>query len=134
MMPHDNVYTRIGICKTHGIGVLCIKKIPKGEVIFEGGNAPVAWVKFADIEHIEYNLKKLYTDFGIRRGDYIGIPSSFNNMTIGWYLNHNAESPNVDYNKENYHFYAKRDIEVGEELTADYNLYCDNVLYNHFAI
>ena len=44
-------------------------------------------------------------------------------MTVSWYLNH-SNNPNVEIDA-NYHFFAKRSIRRGEELTVDYRTYSD---------
>jgi hypothetical protein len=66
---------------------------------------------------------KLYEDFAVFRGPECGCPTNFNSLTVSWYLNHSNE-PNVGCDKQ-FDFFALRDIEPGEELTADYSSYSD---------
>ncbi len=48
---------------------------------------------------------------------------SFNKLTVAWYLNE-SKTPNVGCDK-NFKFYAATDINAGDELTADYDEYCE---------
>lgn len=50
------------------------------------------------------------------------------NLTPGWFVNHNENDPNLIYNSEQYCYFAARDIAVGEELTANYQSYSDNII------
>lgn len=47
-------------------------------------------------------------------------PKAFNNMPIGNYLNHSKADSNIKY-LGNEQYAAKRAIQAGEELLADYN-------------
>lgn len=131
-MPHDNVYTKLDVTKDRGIGVFCIREIPENTMVFEGENNSLVWVNVKDIEDLKSEIKTIYLKFGIRRGDYIGIISHLNNLPIGWYVNHDHVNPNLNYNYYGYFFYANRKILVGEELTANYDLYCENRKYDRF--
>lgn len=124
-LPHDNAYTRIGTSKIHGVGVFAILPIKKGTFIFAGEDSTIVWVNKKIVAELPEEIRKIYDDFCINRCDCYGAPSSFNNLSIGWYLNH-SDNPNVLVD-ENYDFYAKSDILVGEELTVDYNSFegCD---------
>ena len=74
-------------------------------------------------EHLPAAIKQFYEDFAIIKGDKYGSPRHFDALTTSWYLNHSIH-PNVASDKQ-YRFYALRDIEAGEELTADYRTYSD---------
>lgn len=127
-LPHLHVYSRLGVSKIQGVGVFAILAIPAGTMVFAGDEADLIWIKKADIQSLTPAQQKLYYDFGLQRGDLIGCPTSFNNLTPGWFVNHNENDPNLAYDLKECHFYAIRDIAVGEELTASYHLYADNLI------
>ena len=122
--PHDKVYVRLGISKVHGIGVFAIRDIPRGVKIFAGENEETVWVSRKQVEKLAPELRRLYEDFCILDGDEYGAPKTFNNLSVGWYLNHKAQGANVRCNR-NYDFVSKRLIRKGEELTTDYWAICD---------
>lgn len=125
--PHESVFTRIKPSPIVGVGVFAILNIPKGTYIFKGDNTPLNWLDSdkIDLELMEPEIKKIYKDFCIEKNEksklIYGCPTSFNNMTISWFLNH-SKSPNVICDCE-YNFYAARDIKIDEELTVDYSTY-----------
>jgi hypothetical protein len=122
--PHAGVYARLGRSKHHGVGVLAIRRIPKGTKLFEGDFAEMVWVELSRLPKRPAAIKDLYRDFGVFRNDRVGVPIHFNRMTISWYLNE-SKSPNVRCD-ENYEFFASEDIGIGEELTVDYSTYSES--------
>jgi len=122
-LPHDDVFTRLQPSPIHGVGVFAIRRIPKGSCIFGADDAPLVWVPKKPIKYLSKPLKRLYDDFSVIKGDRYGCPSSFNDLTVSWYLNH-SENPNVTAD-DSYKFYAMRDIEEGEELTVNYRTYSE---------
>jgi len=77
-----------------------------------------------DLKGIEPELKKLYDDFCIIKGDEYKCPRSFNCLTVGWYINESRDNPNVKCTEE-YDFVATRDIMKDEELLANYSTYSE---------
>jgi SET domain-containing protein len=122
-LPHEGVYTRLAPSKIHGVGVFAIRDIPKGAYVFVDDEADIVWVNKKDIEGLPTAIRRFYDDFAIVKGSSYGCPVSFDKLTNSWFLNDSAE-PNVAADRE-YRFYALRDIEKGEELTADYETYSD---------
>ena len=122
--PHDGVYVRIGRSAIHGVGVIAILPIPQGTNLFPWDNEPLAWVPQAEIATLPPALQQLYADFGVRRGDTIGVPPSLSRLTPGWHLNQPApgEAANVRVDSD-LQFYAMRDIAPGEELTVEYGTF-----------
>ncbi|MEA3001293.1 MAG: uncharacterized protein QOH81_81 [Sphingomonadales bacterium] len=122
-LPHEQVYVRLGLSAVHGIGVFAIRRIPRGTNIFANDAVEMVWVEKAALEAADPTPaeRALYVDFGIHRGERIGCPVNFHNLTPGWYLNQPApdEQPNVA-SDEAFSFTAARDIEEGEELTIRY--------------
>jgi SET domain-containing protein len=123
IMPHKHTLVRLKPSKIHGVGVFAIKRISKGDLIFPDDDGEMTWVNKKLIDKLPAAIKRLYIDFCVYEGDRVLCPSSFNRMTISWFLNH-SDNPNVACD-ENYCFTALRDIEVDEELTANYKEYSD---------
>ncbi|HEX8620355.1 MAG TPA: SET domain-containing protein [Allosphingosinicella sp.] len=127
-LPHEGVWVRLGVSAIEGVGVFAIRTIPKGTDIFANDRVPLTWVSRADLEEagLSEAERALYDDFGIRRGDRIGCPANFHNLTPGWYLNEPpaGEEANVG-TEDGLTFLAARDIAEGEELTIDYGSFSD---------
>jgi hypothetical protein len=127
-LPHDGVWVRLGLSPIEGVGVFAIRPIPKGTDIFANDGVPLVWVDKADLERAGLTAaeRDLYRDFGINRGDRIGCPANFHNLTPGWYLNEPkpGERANVR-TADGLVFLAARDIAEGEELTIDYESFSE---------
>ena len=120
-LPHIGICTRLKHSKIHkgGVGVFAIIDIPKGTNIFGGDVVKMVWIDRNKVKHVDPEIKKLYNDFCVIKGDKYGCPVNFNSMTIGWYLNHSKTNPSVGITKS-YDFVALRNIKKGEELSTDY--------------
>jgi len=72
---------------------------------------------------VEENIRQLYDDYCVLSdGKWYG-PSDFNNLTVGWYLNHSSD-PNVAYDSE-FNFTTLRHIHKHEELSVDYRMHSE---------
>jgi len=122
-LPHEGVYVRLGASPIHGIGVFALQPISAGTNVFANDQRAITWVPstILDDESVPPFLRRLYSDFAIRRGNELGSPANFNLLTVGWYLNEPraGEQPNVGPTAE-FELVALRDIEAGEELTLSY--------------
>jgi SET domain-containing protein len=119
-LPHRQVYTRIAVSKIHGFGVRAIVPIKKGTYIFYGDDETMRWVHRRTLRNLSKPIQKLYDDFCVQDGQWLGCPQNFNRMAAAWYLN-DSKNPNVAADRS-YRFYALRGIREGEELTVDYGL------------
>jgi len=124
--PHEGVYARIGRSRVHGVGVLAIRDIPAGILVFRGESERVVWVPRATVRRLPPAMRQLYEDFGMLWGDQLGVPPTLNMLSVGWYVNH-SERPNVEADEEG-RFRTLRRIRKGEELTADYRTFTDEPL------
>lgn len=127
-LPHEGVYVRLGVSDIEGVGVFAIRRIPEGTNIFANDKVELVWVEKAalDAAGLSAAERDLYEAFGINRGDKVGVPVNFHNLTPGWYLNEPAEggSANVRVDAK-MNFFASRDIAEGEELTVDYEAFSE---------
>ncbi|HLL29959.1 MAG TPA: SET domain-containing protein [Allosphingosinicella sp.] len=127
-LPHQGVFVRLGLSAVHGIGVFAIRPIPAGTDIFASDTVPLVWVSKAELEQAGLTPaeRALYHDFGINRGDTIGCPADFHNLTPGWYLNEPAPGAEANVRStDRLSFIACRDIAEGEELSIDYEGFSD---------
>jgi len=121
-LPHQNVYTRLAPSNLHGVGVFAIRRIPRGTQLFTGDEGAMVWIPRDRLGRLPPAVRRLYDDFCVVRGALLGCPTSFNNLTPGWYINH-SDSPNTAIDAD-YNFHTIQIVSVGEELTVDYNTYC----------
>ena len=109
--------------RLHGVGVVAIENIPKGTYVFEPDDDALVSVRASATKSLPPDVRRLYKDFCVLKGDKYECPSSFNKLTPAWFLN-NSKDPNMAADSS-LKFYAIRDIEAGEELTAEYATYSD---------
>lgn len=127
-LPHEGVWVRLGLSEIEGIGVFAIRPIPRGTDIFANDAVPLVWVDKAELDRAALTEaeRALYRDFGINRGETIGCPANFHNLTPGWYLNepNRGDGANVR-TADGLTFLAARDIAEGEELTIVYESFSE---------
>ena len=117
----QEVFCRLGISKTHGVGVFALRGIPKGI------NPLVSWLDSQEIaftqkelEAIPKEVKKQIALFCYYDTKKTLVPKiGLNAMTMGIYLNH-SKKPNVELRKAG-QFKTLRAIKRGEELLLDYD-------------
>lgn len=119
--PHQNLYTRLKRC-SKGVGVFAIREIPEATKLFVGDIGETVKVLVSEVDRIaDGELRLMYYDFcPIIDGCFLA-PIDFNQMTMGWYLNH-SDDPNVRVDGR-LQFVSSRLIKVDDELTADYTTY-----------
>jgi SET domain-containing protein len=121
--PHAGVFARIARSRLHGVGVIAIRTIPKGTLVFAGEDEHAVWVRCSTVRRLPAALRALYEDFGMLDGAWLGVPVSFNQLSVGWYVNH-SDRPNLVAGDDG-RFRALRRVRAGEELTADYRTFAD---------
>jgi SET domain-containing protein len=123
LMRHltEEVYCRLGISKTHGVGVFSIRPIPKGTFPLKT-RARQTEVRITRDElaalpkGVITQLKRFCYH---EKGTYYVPSSGFNTMDLAVYLNH-SKKPNLRFTKKGV-LEALKDIRKGEELTIDYD-------------
>ena len=121
-----DVYCRLGVTK-HGVGVVAIRRIPKGTDPFKHCDAhgdvleiPRAEFDAADAPE---EAKELVRDFcALQDGVYFVPDYGIDAIDKSFFLNH-SKTPNMVTHDQGETFVAKRAIKKGEELTADYDTY-----------
>ena len=124
-LPHDQVWTRLGVSAIHGIGVFAIRPIAAGTNVFATDQREIVWIDAAILDSALTPAEvRLYEDFCIRRGGLLGCPASFNLLGVGWHVNEPAagEVANLAV-LDDYEMVAARDIAEGEELTVRYDTF-----------
>jgi uncharacterized protein len=122
--PHENVYTRLK-SSLNGVGVFAIRDIPIGTRLFVGDIGETVQILVSDVEKVQdTELRRMYYDFCPVIKSHFIAPADFNQMTMGWYINH-SHDPNVKVD-EFLQFATSRPVGLGEELTADYLTYSEH--------
>jgi hypothetical protein len=127
--PDRDAYKRLRPSKVHkgGIGVFAIRAINKGTLIFAGDLEEMVWIDSNRLSRKTPRVRALYDDFAIIKNGRHGCPTTFNRLTLSWYINEPARGhkPNVRCDPETYDFYALNNIPAGDELTVDYKTYSE---------
>ncbi len=124
--PHLQVFTRLQPSKAYPgqVSVFALSKIKKGVRLFSGENEEIVWLDKKTIkqQRMSKPARKLYKDFSLVRDGRLGCPTSFNRLTVAWYLKQAAPGikPNVRPDRY-YEFRTLRDIAPGEELIAEFS-------------
>lgn len=105
----------LSVSKIHGVGVFARRKIEKGERIWLGSYKDIRWVK----KPVNGKFEELCKTYGIETPTGYWIPLDFSRMSLDFFLNH-SDDPNVE-RPGDVVFFAKRDIQKGEEITTDFS-------------
>lgn len=121
-----DVYCRLGVTK-HGVGVIAIRRIPKGTDPFKNADpcGDVLKVPKYDLDQFDApeEAKELVRDFcALQDGIYYVPNYGIDALTKSYFLNH-SKTPNMTTPDKGETFITMRDIKAGEELTADYDAY-----------
>lgn len=124
----EDVFTRLAPSKIHGIGVFAIKQIPKGTNPFRGDGITYGSIPLSkkELREVPRAVRKLVHDMCAIEDGYHWVPDTgIEKITKSWYLNHSTH-PNVRVVSGG-EFVTTRTINIGEELTADYRTYSEEV-------
>ncbi len=127
------VYTRLGVT-AHGVGVIAIRHIPKGTDPFLNADPMGDVLEIPKTELDAFpapdEAKELVRDFcALQDGIYFVPNYGIDALTKFYYLNH-SDNPNMMTPDKGETFITMRDINKGEELTANYNSYHET---DHFV-
>ena len=122
----NDVYCRLD--KTvNGVGVVAVRKIPKGVNPFKNCEPFGATLEIPATEleaaPVPESAKKIVRDFFcLENGLYFVSDYGVDAIDKSFFLNH-SYTPNMETFDDWETFLAAREIEEGEELTSDYRLY-----------
>ena len=132
MLNHlkNDVYCRIGVSNTHGVGVIAISDIPINTRPFKSLNHKqnkIITLTIKDMEKagINKNVINTVNDFFGSDGSCDIFQYGPNDINISYYLNHSTNN-NLDLIETTdvyYEFITNRDIKKGEELFINYEQY-----------
>jgi hypothetical protein len=126
LLSLNDVYTRIARTE-HGVGVVAIRPIPQGTDPFKNCDpfGDVIEIPEAEFEAspAPESVKQMVRDFcALQDGVYFVPNYGIDAIDKSYFVNHSRE-PNLISIDDGESFIAAYDIEVGEELTADYRKY-----------
>ena len=101
-----------------GVGVFVTHGVKKGTLLSLFPDMGTRVMTYESYLKLSCRSQKFLDVFGVSMENGFSYPSSFSQMSIGWYLNHSFE-PNAHHD-EQYNYYALRDIEGGEEVVINY--------------
>lgn len=116
-MSDTNEFSFILRSAEYGIGVFATEDIKKGSHLRLFGDEET--IDLRSLVRKKDEIPLVFRDYCIDHGAELICPNDFGQMHIGWYLNH-SYTPNT-YPDADYKWYALRDIQMGEEITIDYN-------------
>ena len=138
-----DVYCRVSTSSISGVGVVAIRDIPKGTLLFEECNEmpPKDYDDIIDlteeeISELDHGTFKLVREVFVKShlGTYSIPETGVNTLHWGYFINH-SDDPNLGFKTgvENRYSYVKyitvRDVGEGEELTQNYNLLSLNKVF-----
>lgn len=118
----SDVYCKIGVSKTHGVGVFAIREIPKGAMPLRSLRRLKEFeFPIKELKKLPREVKKQVEVFCFVEDGVASIPSiGLNSFDMAVYLNH-SKKPNLRF-KRNGSLEALKRIRKGEELFIDYDV------------
>ena len=109
------------------VGVVAIRDIPRGTNPFINcdPHGDLLEITQGELEaaDCDESVKVLVRDFcALQGGNYYAPDYGIDAIDKSYFLNH-SKTPNLEVLAEGEDFVAARDIQAGEELTADYDVY-----------
>jgi uncharacterized protein len=108
-----------------GIGIYAAEPIKKNSVVYVYNESLIKIFSLSDV----YAMSDVASD-AILKYSYSGMGQHklegavYYGMDDSRFMNHSAE-PSLIYNESNQCYHAARDLIIGEELTCDYNDFCE---------
>jgi SET domain-containing protein len=117
----EEVFCRLGVSPTHGVGVFAIRSIPKG---IDPLRSPLPReelsFKMAELKHLPKGVRQQIKMFCYYDEKEVLIPTiGLNTMDFSIFLNH-SKTPNIKIIKAG-RFETLTKIKIGEELVMDYD-------------
>lgn len=117
------IQTYLAESKIQGIGLFTSENIPVGQVVWRyDPRTTLSW-NLDDWEKYKQSMPPIAFE-SIERFSYLNKGKWLINLDDSRFMNH-SDDPNLGYDQEKDLCYAKRDIEVGEELTVRYSEFCE---------
>ena len=106
------------------IGVFATVSIPKGTSVThdDENSEKLTILPMEQFGTLSKQLQDKIRHFSVQREEGYLVPKGidYNELSVSWYFNHSCEG-NLGFDAHG-DYVARRDIEVGEELTYDYGL------------
>ena len=117
----EEVHCRIGVSALHGVGVIAVRRIPKGTRVLRSTlSTRDIRVPKSDLKTLPIATRRLLEAFCEQDRWSLWLPrAGMNTFSLYQYLNH-SKNPNVMLLKPG-HYRSTRAIGAGEELTLDYD-------------
>ena len=117
----EEVHCRIGVSSLHGVGVIAVRRIPRGTRVLRSTlSTRDIRVPKSDLETLPVATRRLLEAFCEQDRRSFWLPrAGMNTFSLYQYLNH-SKKPNVML-LEPGHYRTIRAIGAGEELTLDYD-------------
>ncbi len=112
--------------KIDGIGVFANKSIIKGAKLYWDRKIRRIRIDEAKKDKLMYEMCDRYC---VETEKEYHCPTNFQHMSIIWFLNHSKKS-NLTKGKD--HWFSKKEIKKGEELTIDYDELDEKVSNSHY--
>lgn len=115
----------IGVSKIHGVGVIAIQDIKKGEKLYCVPQTVRSYaVPYEEFGKIHPEVRKLIMDrWGFRVMDGLAFGSPIQDAIHICFMNH-SDNPNYQFETDS----ALKDIKKGEEVTENYKIYKNHKL------
>ena len=99
------------------IGIFAAQDIPKGTKLPLFAKDDYKLWRLRDVRKLPALFRQRLLKYGVLDQTGLHGPKDPNRMSIGWYIRH-SDDPTTKIDK-NYNYFARRKVELGEEITVD---------------